>query len=76
MKCFFCKSEYEQGYTTYFSQLKNCVVVIKNVPCMKCPQCGENVFSGLTMKRIDELLDKCETMLTEVAVIKYDDPAA
>lgn len=46
MKCFFCKSDMENGVTIHVAELDNCIVVIKNVPCMKCGQCGETVYSG------------------------------
>ncbi len=40
MKCFFCKSDMENGFTTHVAELEKCIVIIKNVPCMKCDQCG------------------------------------
>ena len=36
--------------TIHTVQLKNCVVVIKNVPCMECEQCGEVVLSADTVE--------------------------
>lgn len=75
MKCFYCKSEMSKDFTTHVVELKNCIVIIKNVPCMKCTQCNETVISGSTLKKIDELLDKCEN-LTEVAIINYNNLAA
>ena len=33
MTCFFCKGEMKPDTTIHTVQLKNCVVVIKNVPC-------------------------------------------
>ena len=46
MTCFFCKGEMKPSTTIHTVQLKNCVVVIKNVPCLKCEQCGEVVLSA------------------------------
>ncbi|MCL1823816.1 MAG: YgiT-type zinc finger protein, partial [Oscillospiraceae bacterium] len=31
----------ESSQHTHFSELDNCMVIIKNVPCFKCSQCGE-----------------------------------
>ena len=62
--------------TTYMTELKNCIVIIKNVPCFKCSQCGEVSFSGTTMKKIEAILDKCEGLLTEIAVINFKETAA
>ena len=51
MTCFFCKGEMKPDTTIHTVQLKNCVVVIKNVPCMKCEQCGEVVLSADTIEK-------------------------
>lgn len=35
MTCLLCKGEMKPGTTIHTVQLKNCVVVIKNVPCLQ-----------------------------------------
>ena len=52
MVCLLCKGEMKPSTTIHTVQLKNCVVVIKNVPCMKCEQCGEVVLSADTVEKI------------------------
>ena len=76
MKCFYCKGDIAESVTTYMTELKNCIVIIKNVPCLKCSQCGEVSFTGATMKKIEAILDKCEGLLTEIAVFNFKDTAA
>lgn len=76
MKCFFCKSDMENGVTTHVAELEKCIVIIKNVPCMKCDQCGETVYSGDVVQKIEEILEKCENAMTEVAIVNYKDMAA
>lgn len=71
MKCFYCKADMEKSTTTYVCELKNCIVIIKNVPCMKCTQCGETAFSGDIAKRIDEILDNFQKIMTEVAIVDF-----
>ena len=47
MKCMSCKyGEMKEAKTTYFAQLNNCYVIIENVPCMKCSQCGEEFLKA------------------------------
>ncbi len=55
MTCFFCKGEMKPSTTIHTVQLKNCVVVIKNVPCLKCEQCGEVVLSADTVEKIEHI---------------------
>ena len=40
MKCLSCKNgNMLSSTTTYFTEFNNCMLIIKNVPCMKCEQC-------------------------------------
>ncbi len=71
MNCFLCKGEMENGTTTHFAQAKNCCVIIKNVPCMKCTQCGEVVYTASVTKRLDEIISELGKTLTEIAVVNY-----
>ena len=50
MTCFFCRGNAEQTTTEYIEKIDNFVVVIKNVPCEKCTQCGEEYFSNETVE--------------------------
>lgn len=66
----------ETGVTTHVAELEKCIVIIRNVPCMKCSQCGETVYSGDVIQKIEEILNKCENAMTEVAIVNYKDMAA
>lgn len=74
--CFFCKGTLEEGLTTYFADLGSCMVIIKNVPCQTCEQCGEVVYSGTVIRRLESIVKVTKNSLTEIAVINYSDKAA
>lgn len=76
MSCFFCKGEMRPSTTIHTVQLKNCVVVIKNVPCMKCEQCGEVVLSAGTVEKIEHILKTVEKAVAEITVVNFPDCAA
>lgn len=76
MKCFFCKDEMEQGTTTHVVELKNCVVVVRNVPCLKCEQCGEVFLPGKVVKALERIVNTLQNAMTEVAVVNYSDKVA
>lgn len=76
MTCFFCKGDMIPGTTTYMEDLGSCIVIIKNVPCNKCAQCGEVSYSGVTIKRIEEIVSHLKNSLTEIAVVNYSKEAA
>lgn len=71
MTCFFCKGNMENSTTTFMVQLENCIVIVKNVPCHKCDQCGEESFSFEVTERLEQIVDRCKDALTEIAVVNY-----
>ncbi|MEG2000576.1 MAG: type II toxin-antitoxin system MqsA family antitoxin [Evtepia sp.] len=71
MTCFFCKGDMLDGTTSHMIELEHCIVVVKNVPCHRCSQCGEIVFNSDVIERLDTLLALFESAMTEVAVVNY-----
>ena len=71
MKCFFCKGDMIESTTTRVVELGNCIVVIKNVPCLKCAQCGEVFINGEIAARLEQIVSGFENALTEIAVVNY-----
>ncbi|MCM1335668.1 MAG: type II toxin-antitoxin system MqsA family antitoxin [Bacteroides sp.] len=71
MTCFFCKGSMEQSTTTHVVESGERVIVIKHVPCQKCRQCGEVVYSGSVAERLEEITEQVEKALTEIAVVSY-----
>ena len=71
MTCFFCKGSMVESTTIHTVELKNCIVVIKNVPCLQCDQCGEVVINGEVAQRIEQIVAGFEKALTEIAVVNY-----
>lgn len=71
MTCFYCKGDMVQSTTTHFAELKNCIVIIKNVPCYKCDQCGETAYTADVAERLEQIISTLEKNLTEIAVVNY-----
>lgn len=72
MRCTSCKSgNMQEGTTSYFAQLKDCYVIIENVPCMKCSQCGDVVFRNSIAEKIDDILDDLEKIVSKISIIDY-----
>lgn len=71
MVCFTCKGNVEKSTTTYMTEVNNCYIIIKNVPCKKCSQCGEEYLNGCTMQKIEAIIAKMKNMLTELAIIDF-----
>ena len=71
MTCFYCKGDMDKSTTTHFAQLKNCIVIIKNVPCYKYYQCGETAYTADVAERLEEIISTLEKNMTEIAVVNY-----
>lgn len=72
MRCLTCKNgTMNESVTTYFAQLNNCYVIIENVPCMKCEQCGEEFFTASVLEKIDDILDQLEKIASKIFIMDY-----
>ena len=71
MVCFTCKGDVKKSTTTYMTEVNSCYIIIKNVPCTKCSQCGEEYLNGRTMQKIETIIAKMKNMLTELAIVDF-----
>lgn len=55
MTCFTCKGDTEKSLTTYMTEYNGCFLIIKNVPCTKCTQCGEEYLNGVTLQKMESI---------------------
>lgn len=76
MTCPLCKGDMKPDMTIHTVQLKNGTVVIKNMPCLKCEQCGEVVLSADTVEKIEHILQTVEKAVAEITVVNFPDCAA
>jgi YgiT-type zinc finger domain-containing protein len=76
MTCFYCMGNTEQSVKTHAVTLDRCGIIIKSVPALVCTQGGEVYFQDDTMQRLEEIVDKLENIIKEVAIIDYADVAA
>jgi len=60
---------------SYFAKINGGYVIIENVPCFKCEQCGEVVYSASVMERIDEMLEQFEKIASKIFIVDYADAA-
>lgn len=70
-KCFYCKGEMKDSFCNYMVDLDGRFIIIKNVPCHKCSQCGEVSYSGEVVAKIEGIVKKLKEALTEVAIVEY-----
>lgn len=75
MTCFLCKGKMKAGFTAHMMELPNCILVVKNVPCFICEQCGEVAFDSDVIEQLDRIAAKVGDVMTEIAVVQYQKTA-
>ena len=75
-KCFYCQGNIIETTRTHVVDLKKCIVIVRNVPCLECTQCGEAYYVDEVQQRLDEIIQAVSGMMTEIAVIDYTNSAA
>jgi YgiT-type zinc finger domain-containing protein len=72
----YCKnSSFKKSITTHVVNYKDCIIVIKNVPCLECDQCGEKYYTDDVAEKLEEIIDTAKKMMQEIAVIDYQQAA-
>lgn len=73
--CMYCKCKTKiASTTTHVVNYKECIIVIKNVPCEECEQCeqcGEKYYTDEVAKRLEEMVAKAKKMMQEISVMDY-----
>lgn len=74
--CMYCKCKTTiSSLTTHVVNYKNCIIIIKNVPCEECEQCGEKYYSDEVAKQVESLVNMAKQLMQEIAVIDYSKAA-
>lgn len=70
--CMYCKNtKTVKSKTTHVVNYNNCIIVVKNVPCLECEQCGEKYYTDEVAERLEMIVDTAKKMMQEIAVIDY-----
>ena len=72
----FCKNAITfPSITTHVVNYKNSIIVIKNVPCLECDQCGEKYYTDEVAEKLELIVDMAKKLMQEIAVIDYKQTA-
>ena len=70
--CMFCKCDtVKPSFTTHVVSYKGCLIIIKNVPCEECVQCGEKYYNDEVAKKLEKLVNTAKQMMQEISVLDY-----
>lgn len=75
MICIQCGANTEKGYTTSVTDLGNCLLIVRNVPCYKCMECNETIYTGDVIKRLEQIIEKAKQFTQEISIVNYSNVA-
>ena len=68
----FCKCDtVTQSLTTHVVNYNGAIIVIKNVPCEECEQCGEKFYTDDVAEKLEKMVNTAKQMMQEIAVLDY-----
>ena len=68
MNCDYCDGEMKKTMTTYTGKANDCVIVIENIACNKCEQCGSETYDEAEAELISQIVKEIRKIPLELAV--------
>ena len=70
--CMYCKgNDLTESITIHVVDCNGCLIIIKNVPCEECEQCGAKYYSDETARQLEKLVNTAKSLMQEISVINY-----
>ena len=72
-----CKGTVKEAFSTFTTDMGDCIIVVKQVPSCVCSQCGEVSYSDEVARQLEQIVQNITTSAkTEVAIISFSQKAA
>lgn len=75
MICIKCRATAEKGYTTSVTDLGHCLLIVRNVPCYKCMECNEVIYTGDVVKKLEKITEQAKNFTQEISIVNYSNVA-
>lgn len=75
MVCIKCGANAKKGYTTSVTDLGNCLLIVRNVPCYKCTECNEIIYTGDVIQRLEQIIEQAKQFSQEISIVNYSSAA-
>lgn len=72
MLCMECGAKAEKGFTTDVTDLGSCLVIVRNVPCYKCTECNEVIYTADVVKQLENIVEQAKKAMQEISIIDYN----
>ena len=71
MKCISCGAKTTPGTTTDVSDLLSYLIIIRHVPCNKCSECNEILYTADVVMQLETIASAAKTAVNEIAIVDY-----
>ena len=70
--CMLCKCDtVKQSLTTHVVNYNGSIIVIKNVPCEECDQCGEIFYTDEVAEHLEKIVNDAKKLLQDLSILDY-----
>ncbi len=70
--CVFCKcKDSKPSLDTFVANYKDSILIVKNVPCEECEQCGAKYYSDEVMQKLEHITNEAKKQMQELTVTDY-----
>ena len=70
--CMFCKCQsVRPSLDTFLANYKGCILIVKNVPCEECEQCGAKYYPDSVMEKLEQITNEAKSRMQELTVTDY-----
>ena len=76
MNCISCGAAAVLGATADVTDLGNCLIIVRNVPCYKCTECNEIIYTGDVVQSLEKIVGTAKSAMNEIAIIDYNNKVA
>ena len=74
--CNACFSDHKlETKTTFTVEYNDCIIVIRNVPCLECEVCGETMFTDEVSEKIEAIVNAAKKLMQDISIIDYNKAA-
>lgn len=70
-----CGAAAQKGLTTSVTDLGGCLIIVRNVPCYKCSECNEIIYTADVVQHLEKIIEAAKKLMQEVSIIDYSQAA-
>ena len=72
----FCKCKtLKPAITTHVVNYKGNLIIVKNVPCEECEQCGEKYYTDEVAEKLEMIVNAAKKLMQELSILDYSKAA-